>query len=86
VGRHDHGEARPGQLGDGADHQHAVAVVEVRGRLVEQQYPGFLAQRPPDQGELAFTAADQRVGLIGQVREPEARHDAFGDRRVRRRW
>jgi hypothetical protein len=62
-----------GKAANGVENPHLIAKIEARGRLVENQNPGFLSQRASDQGELALAAADPDPFAPGKRFDPEGR-------------
>ena len=84
MGRQQHGEAVAlGEASNRVENPHLVAKVEACSRLVEDQNPRFLSQRPGYQGELALAAADPYPLAPGERLDPQrckslSRHLAIG--------
>ena len=76
VQRAEHGEpVLAAQPVDQVEHLLGVAEVERRRRLVEQEHPRLLGQRPGQHGALLLAAGERGQRPVGQGAEAEAVHD-----------
>src|SRR5262249_26381810 len=79
VGGEHHRDAVPGELLDLGEHAYLVAEVEAGRGLVHDENGRLLSEGAGDEGELALTPADLRVGPLGQMLDAEASERLPGD-------